>query len=180
MELLTKCSFASCMIHPQATTLPCLWCSCRRCHALKPSGLSCPTLLLDPFTDRQLLSGWNLLQCIALCGKQAAQQLLEQGHACAARMDAAGEFSALQQLQLTTDKNVHMQEAATAAQEAIAVKQLASSTSAVYLVATCHAEADTSPEGSSVLPVEPGKPQLQSSAGTVLEPKCVARQLRDA
>lgn len=70
-------------------------CPCRRCHGLKPA-LQCGSLLLfDPFSDKQLMRGFNILRCVLLCGKEGAQQLLEQGYAYAKTLEAAGALSVL-------------------------------------------------------------------------------------
>jgi hypothetical protein len=70
-------------------------CPCRRCHGLKPA-LQCGSLLLfDPFSDKQLMRGFNILRCVLLCGKEGAQQLLDQGFAYAKALDSAGALSVL-------------------------------------------------------------------------------------
>jgi hypothetical protein len=70
-------------------------CPCRRCHGLKPALQSGSLLLFDPFSDKQLMSGFNILRCVLLCGKEGAQQLLEQGYAYAKTLEASGALSAL-------------------------------------------------------------------------------------
>lgn len=67
----------------------------RRCHGLKPISHLSSLLLFDPFSDRQLLRGWNLLRCVLLCGKDGAQQLLRQGFEYALNLDSCGALKAL-------------------------------------------------------------------------------------
>jgi hypothetical protein len=69
---------------------------CRRCHGLKPISHLSRLLLFDPFSDRQLLQGWDLLRCVLLCGKEGAQQLLDRGYQHAADLDASGALAALE------------------------------------------------------------------------------------
>lgn len=75
--------------------LPCPNDMRRRCHGLKPVSQLSSLLLFDPFSDKQLLRGWNVLRCVLLCGKEGAQQLLNQGYHYAAKLDRAGRLSVL-------------------------------------------------------------------------------------
>lgn len=68
---------------------------CRRCSGLRPLAHLSKLLLFDPFHDRQLLKGWNVLRCVLLCGKEGAQQLLNQGFSHAAALDKAGALRIL-------------------------------------------------------------------------------------
>jgi len=78
---------------------------CRRCHLLKPQGKAAQLLLFDPLFDSQLLiKGWQLRRQALQCGKQGAQQLLDQGAAYAQRLDQEGAFAVLSRCQL----NRHM------------------------------------------------------------------------
>jgi hypothetical protein len=77
---------------------------CRRCHLLKPQSKAAQLLLFDPLFDSQLLvKGWQLLRQAMQCGKEGAQQLLDQGAAYAQRMDQAGAFAVLSRSQLNRD-----------------------------------------------------------------------------
>eukprot|EP00775_Hariotina_reticulata_P003710 gene3710-3973_t len=68
----------------------------RRCHLLKPQSTAAPLLLFDPLFDSQLLiKGWQLLRQALHCGKEGAQQLLDQGAAYAQQLDLAGAFAVL-------------------------------------------------------------------------------------
>lgn len=69
---------------------------CRRCHGLRPVSHLGRLLLFDPFGDRQLLQGWDLLRCVLLCGKEGAQQLLDRGYQHAADLDRSGALGALE------------------------------------------------------------------------------------
>jgi hypothetical protein len=75
----------------------------RRCAGLTPAASLARLLLFDPWHDRQLCAGglalWRtLLRCVAACGKQGAQELLELGRAHAAACDAAGRLRLLRPL----------------------------------------------------------------------------------
>lgn len=65
-----------------------------RCSGLKPLALLDRLLLLDPFHDKALKGG-NLLRCVLLCGKDGAQQLLDQGFRHASTLDSAGALKLL-------------------------------------------------------------------------------------
>lgn len=69
--------------------------TCRRCHGLKPVSQLSSLLLFDPLSDKALLRGWNMLRCVLLCGKEGAQQLLDQGLQHAELLDSTGRLNAL-------------------------------------------------------------------------------------
>jgi hypothetical protein len=52
-------------------------------------------LVFDPCQDKQLLQGWTVLWCVLLCGKEGAQQLLDQGASYTAALDKAGALRIL-------------------------------------------------------------------------------------
>jgi hypothetical protein len=125
-------------------------------------------------SDKALLRGWNMLRCVLLCGKEGAQQLLNQGLQHAAKLDSAGMLNALHPYR--KPPNLGAAERPAAVQDSIAGghngMEGGAVAAAVSLTTTALSSSSSSSEVVSVAAVELGCVQGGEGVGSSSDSVC--------